>query len=86
MVSRVPPQRRPSEANRPNRGTPYERPAQNHNDDLMDRAQATRAHTRLNNCRILQRNFDACVNAAQINLETGFLFRCKNFKRICISL
>lgn len=35
----------------------------------MDRAQASRAHTRLNNCRVLQRNFNACVDAAQINLD-----------------
>ena len=47
---------------------------QRQNPDSMNMSNAVRA--RLNNCRILQRNFEACVDAAQtskVNLAKFFL-------------
>ena len=38
-------------------------------DNSFERAQTSRAFTRLNNCRVLHRNFNACVDASQINLD-----------------
>ena len=38
-------------------------------DTLLDRAQTSLVYQRLNHCRVLQRNFSACVDAAQVNLD-----------------
>jgi len=38
-------------------------------DTSFERAQSRRAFTRLNNCRVLHHNFNACVDASQINLD-----------------
>ena len=38
-------------------------------DNLLDRAQSSLTHQRLHNCRVLQRNFKACVEAAQVRMK-----------------
>ena len=44
-------------------------------DTLQERAQSSLAHQRLHNCRVLQRNFNACVDAAQTNLDPSMRTR-----------
>ena len=41
----------------------------NPDDHIRRRAGAQETHKKLDNCRVLQRNFDSCVNAAQRGMD-----------------